>query len=206
MRNQILIERYRTPYFRSVIEILPNNKSYIVFKKIEKILKAENKQWNWLFKRLDISEATLKTYFSGRDNISLMSIEKIAEVLKPYIHSPRDLMNDEMPILRLGKHFKLNVKFIIQKYGITQGEIARFTDIEKSSVSLMARDRLTQLGPDRLFILYQYLRTRGVPLRSPLDLIYFPEWGEEPGHFIKSKVVRGTVFKFNSSINRRLRS
>lgn len=197
---KLLIERFRTPFFRSLIEISPKNKNYSVFKKIEVILRKENKPWDWLFKRVDIADFILKTYMSGKENISLKSIEAFAVVLKPYIKSPRDLMNDELPILKFGKTFKLNLNFIVKKYGITQGEIARFTDIDSGSISNLVREKASQIGPYRLVIIYDCLKSRGVPLRNVLDLVYFPSWEEEPSRFLKSEPVRNLIFKHNGSM------
>lgn len=192
-----MIERYSTPQFKSLIEITPTNKNFVVFKKIDDILKREKKSWNWFLNNLDIPLTTVKTYFAGRENVSMMSMELMSKVLQPYIASPRILMNDDFPILTLGKEFKLNIDFIFVKYGITQGEVARYTSIDRSAVSLMARGKMKCLNPVGLIEIFEFMKDRGVPLKSACDLIYFPTWGEKPDHFVRHLPRRNQVFKYH---------
>lgn len=196
----LTIRRFQTPNYRSYIEITEKNRNYVVLRKIDEILKNNRLQWNWFFKRINIERNTLKTYISGAENISMLNLEKIALILKPYINSPKEIINPTYPILTLGKDFKLNLGYILQAYNIRQHEVAYDLNIDSAWVSMVARGKTSRISPGKLFELYNYLRRRGVPLRNVLDLIYFPNWSEGPGDFIKKNNRKNTVFKYNSAL------
>lgn len=198
--KNIKIHKYLTPSYNSILEVKPENKNYVIFKKIHSVLVNNKKHWIWLMSNSNITENRWNGYISGKDNFSLMSIEKIANVLREFIDSPKELMNENFVILKYGKEYKLNLDLIITKYGITQAEISNNTNIDRGAVSLYARNKAKEINHIDLRDIYIFLKRKGVPLTSILDLIYFESWGEKPDHFISKKAVKGLVFKFGSKV------
>ncbi|MBA3987313.1 MAG: helix-turn-helix transcriptional regulator [Flavobacteriales bacterium] len=196
--KKIMIERFSTTNYKSFIEITAKNINFEVIGKIDDALNRSNKDWGWLFERVDIPMATMKSYLSGQFNFSLKSIESIANNLRGFINNPRELMNENIPILRFGT-FKLNIKEIRNKYNITSTEIIVKTGIDKGCISNVISGKTTQIRAYTLLALFKFFKEKGVPLKTPLDLVYFPSWGETALHFISEQpIIKGTVFKFNS--------
>lgn len=195
------IELHNTPNYSSNIEISVVNKNFKILSKIDNVLKSNNQNWNWLIENTGISFNTFKTYFSGGENISLYAIEIISIVLDKYINSPKDLMDENKPVLKLGRDFNLNIKEICQKYKITHGDIIIGTGIDRGAISMIVNSKTKQIREDRILILFDFFNSKGVPLKSALDLIYFPCWNEKPLDFISKKSnIRGLLFKYNSHI------
>lgn len=184
----IRIKMFETPNYSSEIGVTEVNKNYETISSIDSILKKANKDWRWLMEYTykDISLNRYKTYFSGQENISLRVIEIIAISLSDFIDSPRDLMKESCAILKLGKCFKLNIKEICSTYHITQGDIVMGTGIDRGTVHNIVNSKTTQIREDRMEHLYNFFVSKGVPLKSVLDLIYFPYWNELPLQFIKN--------------------
>lgn len=200
-QHVVRIVRYVTPNYKSIIEVRSKNKNFIILKKIDSVLRKNNKFWSWLITNSDITDFTWETYISGKENISLLSIEKIANLLSPFIQNPKDIMNYKFVNLKYGKEYELNLSFIIQKYGIRQSEITNSTTINRSEVSRYCRGLAKQLNTNHLTELFHFFTSRGVPLRSVLDLFYFPNWGEKPESFIVvTQKKRGRLFKQNSKL------
>ena len=197
--KKIMIERFSTTNYKSFIEITTANVNYEVIEKIDDALNRSNRDWAWLLEKVDIPYHNIKTYLSGQNNFSLKSIENIANNLKDYINSPKELMNDKIPVLRLGT-CKLNIKEIRNKYKITNTEIIIKAGIEKGNLSNIISGKIIQVRAYTLNALFEFFKEKGVPLKTPLDLIYFPSWGEDALHFLsKQPIVKASVFKFNSS-------
>jgi hypothetical protein len=194
------IERFATVNYKSYIEITPENKNFEVLRKMDAILKKEGKTFAWLFDRLDLANHSLKSYLSGKEHISLKTIELIAEELREYINSPKELMNETFPILKLGRNFKLNIKELRNKYYITNSQLILGTGIDKGNLSCILNGKVTQLRPETLLAIFDFFKEKGVPLNSVLDLIYYPNWNESPLHFLAEQPkIRCATFKFNSS-------
>lgn len=190
--------------YDSVIEIKKENKNYNQLKLLNNILIDNNLNWKWLFEKIKVSERQFHTYISGKESLSLLIIEKIAFELIDYVNSPKVLMNENYPKLKLGKHFKLNIVEIMKKYQIHNCELLLGVNIDKGSLSYIKSNKTTQLRADRLIEFFEYFKSRGVPLNTPLDLIYFPLWDEKPFDFIvkrqNNNITKHMVYKFNSFI------
>lgn len=170
--------------YNILIEISPNHKNYHVFKNIGYFLNKTNNTWEWLLTKANIQETTMKSYFSGREYITMKTIEKIVFAFDGIINSPRKLMNLEYPVLKGGSDFKLNIYEIMNKYRINRGDLSLATGIDNGLISNYFNGVIKQIRIETIIKIFNYFKTKGVPLNNHADLIYFPNHGEIPLHFI----------------------
>jgi hypothetical protein len=196
----LLISRFETPSYNSLIEIKLCHINYSQLCVIDDVLQKALKDWDWLQSNVGISRDTFEGYLSGQHHLSLRAVENISLLLRAYVQSPKIFMNPNAPYIHGGKLFKLNIGAIIKRYNITQTDLILGLNIERYHISKIARNKTTHLRVDTLIKFYEYFKGRGVPLKSPLDLIYFPEWDESPLHFAEPTIIRGNVYKFASAL------
>jgi predicted transcriptional regulator len=170
--------------YNILIEISPNHKNYQVIKNIGYFLNKTNNTWKWLLTKANIPKATMKSYLSGREYITLNTIEKIVSAFDGIINSPRKLMNLEYPVLKGGSDFKLNINEIMTKYRINRGDLSIATGIDNASISNYFNGVNKQIRIETIINFFNFFKTKGVPLNNHADLIYFPNHREIPLHFI----------------------
>lgn len=129
----------------------------------------------------------MKSYFSGREYITLKSFEKIVFAFDGIVKSPRNLLNLDYPVLKGGNDFKLNIREIMTKYRINRGDLSINTGIANGTISNYFNGVYKQIRIETIIIFCEYFKSRGVPLKNYADLIYFPNHGEIPLHFIVNK-------------------
>lgn len=173
--------------YNNLIEISPNHKNYHVIKNIGYFLNKTNNTWKWLLTTASIPKPTMKSYLSGREYITLNTIEKIVSAFDGIINSPRKLMNLEYPVLKGGSDFKLNINEIMTKYRINRGDLSIATGIDKGTISNYFKGVNKQIRIETIIIFFNFFKTKGVPLNNHADLIYFPSHGEIPLHFIVNR-------------------
>jgi hypothetical protein len=170
--------------YNILIEISPNHKNYQVIKNIGYFLNKTNNNWKWLLTTANIPKPTMKSYLSGREYITLNTIEKIVSAFDGIINSPRKLMNLEYPVLKGGSDFKLNINEIMTKYRINRGDLSIATGIDNASISNYFNGVNKQIRIETIINFFNFFKTKGVPLNNHADLIYFPNHREIPLHFI----------------------
>jgi predicted transcriptional regulator len=170
--------------YNILIEISPNHKNYQVIKNIGYFLNKTNNTWKWLLTKANIPKATMKSYLSGREYITLNTIEKIVSAFDGIINSPRKLMNLEYPVLKGGSDFKLNIYEIMKIYRINRGDLSIATGIANGTISNYFNGVNKQIRIETIINFFNFFKTKGVPLNNHADLIYFPNHREIPLHFI----------------------
>ena len=172
--------------YNILIEISPNHKNYHVFKNIGYFLNKTNNTWEWLLIKANIQETTMKSYLSGKEYVTLKTIEKIVSAFDGIINSPRKLMNLEYPVLKGGSDFKLNIYEIMIKYRINRGDLSLATGIDNGLISNYFNGVIKQIRIETIIKFFNYFKGKGVPLNNHADLIYFPNHGEIPLHFMEN--------------------
>lgn len=179
--------------YNILFEISPNHKNYQVIKNIGYFLNKTNNTWEWLLTKANIPKATMKSFLSGRDYITLKTIEKVVSAFDGIIYSPRKLMNLEYPVLKGGKDFELNIFEIMRTYRINRGDLSLNTGIDKGTISNYFNGVNKMIRIETITIFFDYFKSRGVPLNNKADLIYFPSHGEIPLHFIVNRKNKNLV-------------
>jgi hypothetical protein len=191
--ESLLIGRFETPSYKSITEIKLSNINYSQLCVIDDVLKKANKNWDWLQSNVWITRTALEGYLTGKFHLSLRAVENISLLLVEYVQSPKIFMDSNAPSLHGGKLLKLNIAAIIKRYNITRTELILGTNIDKGTISMVVQNKTTRLRADRLKKLYDFFKERGIPLNSPLDLLYFPDWGERPLHFVEPPEINGLL-------------
>lgn len=193
----MIITLYESPKYNSCIHIHTANRNFYQLKKINDLLLKNNLNWSWLITYTGIKKNIYISYFSDKAKISLYSVELISIALAGIIKSPREIMNPDLPSLNGGTYFKLNFSNICIIYSISTGELILNCNLDKGNISLLKRGESIHLRAETITRIFNYFVSIGVPLKSTLDLIYFPLWNENPLHFIPKRAVNKLFTKTN---------
>jgi hypothetical protein len=170
------------PCYIKHYEITPQNKNYYVFKYITRNLDKIDKDMNWLLTQVGIKPSEFKMVINGRQNIGMENLYNMAVVfknMKTGIITPKQLMNMRNISLKYFKDVRNNIRYLKNKYSITNAEIIENTGIHGGNLSLLLRNKFLNPQHNTLSVLYKFFLYKGIYLESPLDLIYFPKWGED---------------------------
>lgn len=193
----MIITLYESPKYNSCIHIHSANRNFYQLKKINDLLLKNNLNWSWLINYTGIKKNIYTSYFSDQAKISLNSVELISIALAGIIKSPREIMNPNLPSLNGGTYFRLNFSTICTLYSISTGELILNCNLDKGTISLLKGGGSIHLRAETITRIFTYFVSIGVPLKSSLDLIYFPMWNEEPLHFLPKRAANNLFTKAN---------
>lgn len=193
----MIITLFESPKYNSCIFINSANRNLYQLKKINTLLLQNNLSWSWLIEYTGITQTIYRSYFSDQAKISLNSVELISIALHGVIKSPREIMNPELPSLHGGEYFKLNFSNICDNYNVSTGELMLKCKMDRGIISLLKRNKAQHLRAETITRIFDYFVSIGIPLTTPLDLIYFPYWDESPFHFLPETAVKNLFVKRN---------
>lgn len=185
--NVVLREDVYPNYIKQIL-LTPVNKNYIVFKNISFQLRSIKKDFSWLTDQVKIYRTTYNGIVTGKDNISMELIYRMAYQFKSHgarIQSPKSLMNPRNIALKYFDMVKNNIHYLKTRYCITTGELVEGTGIDRGNMSLLLRNISVNPRHETLLSVFNFYRSKGIYLETPLDLIYFPEWGETQSTYEK---------------------
>jgi hypothetical protein len=188
-------------------EILSNNSNYKCFLIIQKHLQKIDKDLLWLANSLDqaqgnsIHRQLWHQYLYGKEPFSIQSIIIISKFLRISgckIITPKQFIPDEYFSLSIRSYGLLNnIRYLMTITDTSLKEIAVETGIDKGNLSLLVRNKVgTSLK--NINLIYRFFKLiKGLEIFTPLDILYFKEWGETEFSYLKSRTLYNRNFKVN---------
>lgn len=162
------------------------------YQNVSQSLRAIGKDWEWLQAALEISQSTVNGWRNGHKRPGLNSVDKIARFLnnnRVFLFSPRDLLESDY-VYGQGSEAtcaRFDFEAVARQLMINEDQLLD-SGFPKSSLSRIKREKIVPSAKNMARIIAFIERKKKIHY-NPLDLIYFPKWGEKgiTGILLKKK-------------------
>lgn len=199
-----------TKGFQKVIYIERSNPNYQIFKNLEYHLKRMNKDLLWLMEATDLPISCYYTYLKGTEDFSINSINEICKTINQNggkIISPKQLLPPditEKDIRLTPPIIHNNIRYLMTITNTKLREIELETGLEDSVLSRPIRN-LGGTNFKTYRLIFRFFKVvKKVDLYSPLDLIFFPEWGEKDYSYLELRSLIKRNFRVSNNTNEKI--